>query len=47
MNYLTDKEIHKICKEYGIKNYTINTDGSIDVDGYVNLSKKRLTKLPK
>jgi len=25
-------EIHKICKEYGIENYTINGDGSIDVE---------------
>jgi len=30
--------IESICKEYGIKNYTINSDGSIDVDGgvYIN-----------
>ena len=46
MNYLTDKEIHKICKKYGIKNYTINGDGSIDVDGCVNLSDSGLTKIP-
>jgi len=46
MNYLTDKEIHEICKKYGIKNYTINDDGSIDVDGNVNLSYRKLTKLP-
>ena len=39
-------EIHKICKEYGIENYTINTDGTIDVVGNVNLFSKRLTKLP-
>ncbi len=26
-----------LCKKYGIKNYTINKDGSIDVDGHVNL----------
>ena len=47
MNYLIDKEIHRIFEEYGIKNYTINTDGYIDVDGDVDLSNKRLTKLPK
>jgi len=40
------EDIHKICREYGIKNYTINTDGSIDVDGNVNLSEMGLTKLP-
>ena len=38
--------IDSICKEYGIENYTINSDGSIDVVGDVNLSDKRLTKLP-
>ena len=40
------EDIHKICEEYGIENYTINPDGSIDVDGDVNLSYKALTKLP-
>ena len=40
------ENIHKICKEYGIKNYTINSDGSIDVGVGVNLSYKNLTKLP-
>jgi hypothetical protein len=39
-------EIHKICQEYGIRNYTINTDGTIDVDGGVDLSFRELTKLP-
>ena len=39
-------DIESICKKYGITNYTINTDGSIDVDGNVNLSRKGLTKLP-
>jgi len=36
MNYSVDN-IYRICEEYGIKNYTINPDGSIDVDGDVNL----------
>ena len=40
------EDIHKICKKYGIENYTINTDGSIDVNGHVDLTHKRLTKLP-
>jgi len=35
-----------LCKEYGIENYTINSDGSVDVDGDVDLSNKNLTKLP-
>ncbi len=41
-----EQEIHDICKEYKIKNYTINPDGSIDVDGDVNLSFDKLDKLP-
>ena len=40
------EDIHKICRKYKIKNYTINSDGSIDVDGSVNLSLLNLTKLP-
>jgi hypothetical protein len=39
-------EIHDICKKYDITNYTINSDGTIDVDGDVDLSIKGLTKLP-
>jgi len=35
-----------ICQEYDITNYTINDDGSIDVDGDVDLYRKRLTELP-
>jgi hypothetical protein len=38
--------IHSICKKYNIQNYTINEDGSIDVNGSVYLSKKGLTELP-
>ena len=38
--------IHEICKKYNITNYTINSDGSIDVDGSVNLYGRNLTKLP-
>ena len=41
----SDSEIHKLCKEYGIENYTIN-NGLVDVDGDVDLSGKGLTKLP-
>ena len=40
------QDIDSICKEYGIKNYTINPDGSIDVNGDVDLYNKSLTKLP-
>jgi hypothetical protein len=38
--------ISLICKKYNIKNYTINGDGSIDVNGSVNLYNKGLTELP-
>lgn len=44
--YESFNEIDAICKKYGIKNYTINSDGSIDVDGNVNLNNKGLKKLP-
>ena len=40
------EDIPSICKKYGIENYTINSDGSIDVEGNVDLSCKKLTKLP-
>ena len=38
--------INELCKQYNIKNYTINPDGSIDVDGDVNLWNLGLTELP-
>jgi hypothetical protein len=41
-----ESKIRKICKEYGIKNYTINDDSSIDVDGDVDLYDKNLDKIP-
>ena len=43
---MTEQEIHTICEKYNITNYTINPDGSIDVDGNVNLIYMRLTKIP-
>ena len=39
-------QIDDICEYYGITNYSINPDGSIDVDGYVDLSDYNLTELP-
>ena len=38
--------IEKICRKYRIKNYTINEDGSIDVNGDVDLIDKKLIELP-
>ena len=31
------EEIDEICREYNISNYTINPDGSIDINKNVNL----------
>ncbi len=39
-------EIDLICKKYKIKNYIINEDNSIDVDGHVDLAGFKLNKLP-
>ena len=39
------EDIDEICKQYDIKKYTINPDGSIDVDGYVDLSQENLIKI--
>ena len=38
--------IHDICKQYGIENYTVNDDGSIDVNGNVKISFHKFTELP-
>lgn len=43
---MTEKEIHDICKKYYIRNYKINPDGSIDVDGNVFLYNMDLTEIP-
>ena len=45
-NKIKKYQIDEICKKYNIKNYTINPDGSIDVDDGVNLYNYRLAKLP-
>ena len=41
-----EKGIHGICKKYDIKNYTINPDGSIDVDGNIGLRNIGMISLP-
>jgi hypothetical protein len=38
--------ISLICKKYNIENYTINDDGSIDVNGDVFLYNCNITELP-
>ena len=40
------EDINSICWRYNITDYIINPDGSIDVDGSVDLENKKLTKLP-
>ena len=46
-SFPTDRgEIRRICEEYKIRKYNINQDGSVDVNGTVNLSRKGLTRLP-
>ena len=35
-----------ICRKYHITNYTINLDGSIDVDSSVKLSHMNLINIP-
>ena len=40
------KDIDSICEKYGIKNYTINEDGTIDVDESVSFYNRGLTELP-
>jgi hypothetical protein len=40
------EDIDSLCEKHSIKNYTINEDVSIDVDGDVLLYKKGLTELP-
>lgn len=39
-------KIEQTLKKYGIKNYIINDDFTVDVNGTVNLSEKKLTVLP-
>lgn len=40
------EEIVEICNRYDINNFTIFEDGSIDVDGNVNLYDKGIIRLP-
>ena len=41
-----EQEVKSWCEEMGIKNYTINPQGEIDVDGHVNLTNKYFKELP-
>jgi hypothetical protein len=39
-------EIERLCNKYGIENWTINSDGLVDVDGDVDLSDMGSNKIP-
>jgi hypothetical protein len=43
---MSEQEMKKICNELKIDNYTINPDGSIDVDGGVYLDRRNLDRIP-
>ncbi len=43
---MSEQEILTICEKYRITNYTINPDGSIDVNGSVYLYNMDLTEIP-
>jgi hypothetical protein len=43
---MTEIKVEKICKKYKIENWTLNPDGTIDVEGNVVISGQRLSKLP-
>ena len=38
--------IEELCDKYNITNYTINQDGSIDVNQNVSLTYDELTEIP-
>jgi hypothetical protein len=42
---MNEIEVAKICKKYNIRNWTLNTDGTVDVDANVYLCNE-LSKLP-
>jgi hypothetical protein len=41
-----ESKIVELCKKYRIENYTINSDGSIDVGGDVDLSYFKISNIP-
>jgi hypothetical protein len=47
LNEISDKaNIEQILNKLGVKNYTINPDGSVDVDGEVNITSMGLAQIP-
>ncbi|WP_029596553.1 hypothetical protein [Flavobacterium sp. ACAM 123] len=43
---MNSQRIRQLCSQYDITNYSINQDGSIDVDGDVILSKMNIIMIP-
>lgn len=46
ISFESHRLIQEICRKYNIKKYTINQDGTIDVNQDVNLGHSYLTELP-
>ena len=46
INKAEKDRIDSLCEEYGIANYSINSDGSVDVNGSVWIHKLKLTEFP-
>jgi hypothetical protein len=41
-----ESDVESICKEFNITNWTMNTDGTVDVDGDVYMQNNGLSKIP-
>lgn len=44
--FQSEEEVSKICKKFGIKNWSVNSEGLVDVNGDVNLISRGLDKIP-
>ena len=42
----TESKVAEICKKYGIENWSISSEGLVDVDGDVDIMTQRLKRLP-
>lgn len=45
-NFFNKFKINSICKKLNIKNYTVNDDFSVSVDGDVNMKDSSFSKIP-
>lgn len=45
-SHQTEESVRKICERYGINNWSINSEGLVDVDDSVDLYYQGLSKLP-